>query len=87
MWVNAKPLDVCSIQVIYNDNIRGCICKKYLEQSIVDDVKLSCKTEILSEGGNIAELTRFSSVPYLSEAALSVHYLHWGQWAGSLCTR
>lgn len=28
-----------------------------------------------------------SSFSYLSEAALSVHYLHWGQWAGSLCTR
>lgn len=29
---------------------------------------------------------RYSS-PYLSEAALSVHYLYWGQWEGSLCTR
>lgn len=28
-----------------------------------------------------------SSLSYLSEAALSVHDLHWGQWAGSLCTR
>lgn len=37
-----------------------------------------------SRGGKAGWFLSFS---YLSEAALSVHYLHWGQWAGSLCTR
>lgn len=75
MWVNTKLLDFCA-KMIRTKCFLSC-----------KSTKRTCKLGIWSPGGYTAKLATFPSLPYLSEAALSVHHLHWGQWAGSLCTR